>query len=109
MWLTGNETKQAKCDKPFGFLFRARMRDSLSLALCDLCEVHPKLIRLEPLTFYVGIHFFEPLKLVLRQPAFVGHGNQENVRPITNVQLTNSQQTAAPIARMTAKSNYKML
>jgi len=51
MWLTGNETKQAKCDKPFGFLFRARVRDSFSLPLCNLCEVHPKLIRLEPLTF----------------------------------------------------------
>lgn len=46
---------------------------------------------------------------MLHWPSFVGHCNQENVRPITNSPLTNSQQTASPIARMTAKSNYKML
>lgn len=63
LWLTGNETKQPKCDKPFGFLFLARMRDSLccsflsfSLSLClSICQVHRNLIRLEALTFEVYI------------------------------------------------------
>lgn len=107
MWLTGNETKQAKCDKSFlcpCHLFMAQLRDRLS-------EVHRKTNNWAGSLTWLAFVFFEPLKLAFERsrPSFVGRCNQQNVRPMANSQLTNSQQTAAPIAGMTLKSNYKML